>query len=258
MLCKVHHQAGDGFLIRDNQLVRPFPVGLAAGDGFPEPGPGSTVWQLPSETNDNIGPQTITLHRLDGSTVANATLHLSATAGFLSSDQNGYLLENSAGRIYLHTPRAVTQIATGNLIATGAHHLLTWTCDTHAHCTLNLIDRDNGRSVAVPSQNALEALNDNVSPGDDGNLISADGRYAVLDGYGSTFTRTVIDLRTGRAQTLPGSQTQFNPSSQTGWTANSRWLLTLTDGRLRAYDTRIRMTHTLPITTQPLIHLAVS
>ncbi len=254
----MHNAAGDGVLIRDNQLIRPFPAGLATGSALPLPGPGSTVWQLPSQTNDTIGPQAITLHRLDGSTVADATIHLPASAGSLSSDQNGYLLENMAGHIYLHTPDAVSQIATGNLIATGVQHLLTWTCDTHAQCTLNLIDRANGHRSVIPAQNALKALNDDVVTGDGGNLVSPGGRRAVLDGYGSTFSRTVIDLADGRAHVLPGSTTQFNPSSQTSWTANSSWLLTLTDGRLRTYDTQTGQTRTLPVSSAPLIHLAVS
>ena len=117
VLCKVHHQTGDDFLIRNNHLIRPLPAGLAGGVGYPEPGPGDTVWLLPEIISDHMGPQTITLHRLDGTTVASATLHLPATTGYIFSDHTGNLLETTAGRIYLHTPTAVTQIATGTLIA---------------------------------------------------------------------------------------------------------------------------------------------
>lgn len=259
VLCKVHGQAGDGFLIRNNQLIRPLPAGLAGDVGYAETGPGDSIWLVPDViVNDHMGPETITLHRLDGTTIAAATLHLPATAGYIFSDRTGYLLETTVGRIYRHTPTAVTPIATGTLIAVGPHQLLTWNCDNRARCGMHLLDRATGHSTTVPDRAALTALNDDVTGDDSNDEVSPDGRHVLLVGHGDPFAAIVLDTRTGRTHQLPGSPTNDNPSSQYGWTANSRWLLALTDHQLRAYDTLTGTTRTIPVTGLPLIHLAVS
>lgn len=198
------------------------------------------------------------MHRLDGTTVAAATLHLPATAGYISSDHKGYLLETAAGHIYRHTPTAVTQIATGNLIAAGPNHLLTWNCNNQAKCGLQLLNRATGHISDVAEQTALAAINDDVTGDNADNQISPDGKHVLLERVGGTLAATVLDTRTGRTHQLPGNITGENPSSQFGWTANSRWLLALTDHQLRAYDTLTGTTRTIPVTALPLIHLAVS
>ena len=54
---------------------------------------------------------------------------------------------------------------------------------------------------------------------------------------------------------LPGAVTDVNVNRQLAWSADGRWLLALTDHRLRTYDTRTHAAGSLPLTTEPLLHL---
>ena len=65
----------------------------------------------------------------------------------------------------------------------------------------------------------------------------------------------VIDLRTGEDAVLPGVVTDVNVNRQLAWSPDGRWLLALTDHRLRTYDTRTHADGSVPFTTEPLLHL---
>ena len=89
-------------------------------------------------------------------------------------------------------------------------------------------------------------------------VLSPDGTHAAVVGP----PQTGDDGRSGGARpphrprrcSCPALTTGVNPNAQVAWTANSRWLVALTDNQLRAYDTTTRTLRTLPV-GEPLQHL---
>ena len=68
----------------------------------------------------------------------------------------------------------------------------------------------------------------------------------------------LVELKSGHRVEVPGAPTGDGAADQAAWTPNGRWLLALTDGRLRAVDTTTDTVVTIGGTLAGLRHLAVA
>ncbi len=141
----------------------------------------------------------------------------------------------------------IERITRGDLLGVGGHRLLIWDCDAGARCAVSLVEQRTRHRTELPAARAalLAAASGSIDDlVNSENQLSPDGTslaVTILDGNG-VFRLHVINLVTGRADTLPGATTDCNPNRQMAWTPNSRWLLALTDHQVRGYDTSTRRT----------------
>lgn len=247
-----------GVVVRDGQQAQPLPTGLRP-NGRLYPAARDHLWLVPEDAT--AGNRTAIKVDLDGRRVGTATIRLADEIGLPGPDQDGQLLLTNTGGVYQAGPAGVRRLSTGQLLAIGTHHLLVWDCDSRARCDVYRTDRATGRRTLLPvDRKAVVELyyqGDLNSASYYQGVLSPDGTHAVIAGPPHDDNErpvAVLDLTTGRYDLLPGSTTDVNPNAQTTWTANSRWLLALTDHQLRAYDTTTDTVRTLPI-DEPLHHL---
>ncbi|RYF05929.1 MAG: hypothetical protein EOO40_09780 [Deltaproteobacteria bacterium] len=161
---------------------------------------------------------------------------------------------------YQAGPDGLRRLASGQLLAVGTHQVLSWDCNDQAQCNAYRTVRATGRRtlVLVARRAVLDVYQgDQDDASSSRGVLSPDGTHAALAGSsrpGNDRPLFVLDLRTGRDDLLPGSTADVNPNAQVAWTANSRWLLALTDNQLRAYDTTTGTVQTLSV-GEPLQHL---
>ena len=247
-----------GTIVRTGHPAAPLPAGL----DFPGqlyPGPNGDLWSVPELAVN--GPTTATLYTFTGRPVTGQTM--TVPTGYLFGDPAGSLLLTNAAGIYQLTTTGPVYLSRGVLLASGARHLLIWDCDQQARCQPYRLNRSTRGRTALPQlRSDILRLNDGsdptptTAPGD----LSRDGRHAVLPATTTSQTNrlTVLNLNTPTSHTVPGEITDTNPNTLHAWTPDSRWLLTLTNHQLRAFDTTTNRTRTLPIDDEDLLHLTMT
>jgi len=250
-----------GVVVRTGHRATPLPAGLRP-NGRLHPAPGGDLWLTPEEPLH----RTRIVRRLDvdGRPAPGGTIRLPDEPGTLSSDGARYLVVTNPSGVYQYRPSGPRRLTTGALIAVGAHHLLVWDCDDQARCNPYRVARTGGARtrLGVDHQPLLGLYqHDPAQAAAFGGDLSPDGTHAALRVPGTqpgSEPLAVLDLATGTTNTVPGSLTDTNPNAQYAWTANSRWLLAITDHQLRGYDTTTHTSRTITITDQPLLHLTTS
>lgn len=256
-----------GSIVRDGSPAAPVPAALRA-DGLLNRGPGDGIWLIPEQPAYPDPPRgAIHLVDLDGRVIADHTITIDPHVGapLYSDGYGGLLLTTSTGIYQIHPSTSartsrVRLVTRGVLLGLGGRRLLTWDCDNQARCGVYRVDQRNSRRTLLPTApEALTAAAGGVLEEliDSDNQLSPDGKYVALSTMRGTGARQVqvVDLATGRAYVIPGTATDSNPNRQLAWTPNSRWLLSLTNHRLQAFDTRTRTSHTLTVTDEQLLHL---
>jgi len=252
-----------GVVVRSGQPAAPLPPGLQPNGRLYLTSQG-TLWLLPEDPTD--GARTAVQVDIAGRRVGHQTIRLDDELGLPRSDLAGYLITTNTGGVYQATPSGVRRLGSGQLLAAGPHQLLSWDCDGRARCNAYLQQRTNGRRTVLRQlHQPLVKLYEGGALDDASNYdgaLSPDGKNAALGLPGSQTNQplplAVINLTTGRTTVFPGSITESNGNAQYAWTANSRYLLAITDHQLRAYDTRTNATSTLVITADPLLHLTAA
>ncbi len=261
-----------GVVVRDGRPATPLPDQFHP-DGSLHPGPGGRLWVEPEGGTNPTPTTTIALAEFDGRPVPGRTVVAPKAAAPYAIVADGYgdlLLTNRGGIYHLipsrpdHASR-LTLISRGDLIAAGGRRLLVWDCAQSARCQLQLLDQRTSRRTTKPAaarpflaENGigLEPLNYTQA------LLSPDGTHVAITVQDTTSAAAqrvhVIDLDTGSDTVLPGAGTDVNANRQVAWSANGRWLLALTDHQLRGYDTHTRNVVTLPIGSEPLLHLTAA
>lgn len=248
-----------GVVVRNGHPAAPLPPGLRP-NGRLYPAPGGDLWLVPE--NPTRGARVVTRVDIDGRRVRGQTFRVSDAIGLLRSDAARNLFATNSGGMYQFTPSGVRRLTTGDLLAVGRHHVLVWDCDDKARCQPYRLDRTANRRTKMPAaqKTILTLYQANLALAQDfgGGDLSPDGKHAALRFPGTqldSWPLAVVDLTTGQNHTLPGNVTDTNPNTQFTWTADSRYFLALTDHQLRAYDTTTGTTRTIPVTTDPLLHL---
>jgi hypothetical protein len=248
-----------GVVVRNGQRAAPLPPGLRP-NGRLYPAPGGDLWLVPE--NPTRGARVVTRVDIDGRSVQGQAFRVSDEIGLPSADAARSLFATNSGGVYQLRPSGVRKLATGDLLAVGRHHVLVWDCDALARCQPYRLDRTRNRRTAIPTAHRTilelyQGLPDRAQDFGGGDL-NPDGTHAALRYPGTqpdSSPLAVVDLATGQSHTLPGNVTDTNGNTQFTWTANGRYFLALTDHRLRAYDTTTETTRTIPVTTDPLLHL---
>ena len=259
-----------GVLVRDAQPASPLPHQFDP-EGYLHPGPGGRLWVEPESGTNPTASIVVRLAELDGRTVPGRTVTIPTAAApyEIVADGYGELIVTNRGGIYRLGPSRSGQhsltrlISRGDLVAAGGRRLLVWDCDARANCRMVLVDQQTGRGVAIPA--AARTLLAEGGIGIDrtnysDNLLSPDGTHLAViaqDGTGRDRVHT-INLRTGHDAVLPGIGTDANANRQLAWSADSRWLLALTDHRLRGYDTRSRAIRAVPLGQEQLLHVTAA
>ena len=259
-----------GVLVRDGQPAAPLPHQFDL-EGFLHAGPSGQVWVEPEPGTDPRAVTTLRLADLDGRPVPGriATAPRSAAPYRIVADGYGGLLLTNRGGVYRLEPsrpgRAsrLRLISRGDLIASGGRRLLVWACGTSANCQLVLVDQRTRHRISQPAaaRPFLAEGGIGIDPDVYGDVqLSPDGRHlAVMAADANGRSRAhVLDLRRGHDAVLPGAGTDSNANRQEAWSPNSRWLLTITDGHLQAYDTRAHRTSSVPLGEEPLLHLTTA
>ena len=249
--------SAQGTVVVDDAPAAPLPPAL----DFPGrlyPGPQGDLWSVPEVDNP---PVTVTRYTFAGDRRGGRSI---ASPGYPVGDATGSLLITNAAGVYQLTAQGPRYLTRGGLLAVGRHHLLVWDCDRSARCRPYRLDRATGRRTARPELAAtIRRLNLGADPADVSYSVgdlSPDGRQVVLTSdTGNNGSRVdVVDLDRATTHTVDGTPTDVNANTQSAWTPDSRWLLTLTDHRIRAYDTTTDQTKTLGPTNEDLLHLTMT
>ncbi|HEX8509270.1 MAG TPA: hypothetical protein VF635_07210 [Propionibacteriaceae bacterium] len=248
-----------GVVVRNGHRAAPLPPALRP-NGRLYPAQSGGMWLVPE--NPTRGARVVTRVNVNNGPDRNETIRLSGEIGLPSADAAHYLFATNSGGTYQFRPSGVRKLTTGDLLAVGRHHLLVWDCDKKARCNPYRLDRTHGRRTTIPAARKaiLKLYQGNVAQaeGSGGGDLSPDGTHTALRYPGnrlSSWPIAVVDLSTGQTRTLPGNLTDTNPNSQFAWTANGRYFLAITDHQMRAYDTTTGTTRTIPVGTDPLLHL---
>lgn len=267
---EVHAVAGSpnpGVLVRDGEPAEPLPPPLNTGGRIYLADPDHLWWlhdQLPQGGGrfDHYAELTDLQGRPAGPKIA-------VPEGLDPiPDPAGLLLTTTIAGVYQLSPAGTSKVTTGTLVAVGKHQLLVWDCDPHAQCGPYLVDRntEHRSPLAAAASKALRTiypaaqLSQQAEPAD-WNLISPDGKSVVLvaqaGGQGPVRIH-VLNLATGDISQLPGTLTNFDANAQYAWTANSHWLIAITDNTLNAYQPATSTIRTLTGLNQPALHLAIA
>lgn len=247
-----------GALVVDDKPAAPLPPGLDF-SGRLYPGPNGDLWSVPEVDGP---PEIATRYSFTGRPQASQTLV--SPAGYALGDAAGSLLLVNAAGVYQLSADGPRYLTRGVLLAIGRHHLLVWDCDRNARCQPYSFNRAAGQRIAMPRLTApILRLNMGEEPASSsygvGDLSSDGTHVALISPTGNGDSRiNVINLDRGAVHPIKGATTDVNPNTQSTWTPDSRWLLTLTDHRLRAYDTTTSRTRTLKLTSEDLLHLTMT
>lgn len=245
-----------GVVVRNGQPATALPQGLQP-TGRLDTAPGGQLWFTPEE--ETRGVRLVRRVGIDGRPLEQPPIRLPDEVGSLSADGAGYLIRAEAGGVFQYRPSGARRVASGDLIAIGGRFLLVWDCDEQAQCDPYRATRaDDSRTKLAAARQYLRRSEQRAAVQSSfyGEL-SPDGTHVVVPAPAdpNRWSISVLDLRTGTATEIPGVLADSNLNTLYAWTANSRWLLAITDDQLRAYDTKTRTTRTIALTTEPLLHL---
>ena len=206
-----------GVLVRDGRGAGELAGSLREG-GEVIAGPPGFVW-ISSSERYNPQPR-MTLTNLDGRPTPNVV----TATGTFSSDGRGNLLLSDVGGVW-EVPRSEPRrITTGTVAAVGANHYLLVDCDRRHRCSSYVYDRK------TQEQRRLGRADTARIPS---GVISPDGRYAALLRYDVDNEMEVLDLTDNRTvRKVPERQDIYQASDVFAWSADSRWLYSLHQGRL--------------------------
>ena len=256
-----------GVLVRDGHPAAALPE-LFDAEGLVHAGPSGRLWLQPEPSTDPRATTTLRLAGLDGRLVAGEELVAPGSAAPYVLVPDGYGTVLMANRRGVHRlvagpsggRRQGRLVARGTFIAAGGHRVLVRDCGSGQHCPTVLVDERTGHRTERPA--AGRTLRAGGGAGTDPDAygdaaLSPDGTHLAVTASdeAGVLRAHVVDLRSGRETVLPGEGTDANANRQLAWSPNSRWLLALTDGRLRAYDTRRGTSRSVALGGERLLHL---
>ncbi len=149
----------------------------------------------------------------------------------LGSDGNGALLVDAGGGVYAAVPAGATRVTTGDLLASGPTTLYARECDEVLACQVVRVDRANGERTPV-SHPAVVGAPGFQNPGVTGSSVSPDGGVVFVQAASNGLGWSIVDVVSGLSVEAPGPQ----DASSVVWSADSRFAVYLSGGRLRLYD----------------------
>jgi hypothetical protein len=133
-------------------------------------------------------------------------------------DGAGYLILTDETGSYDARPDGLKRITSGGLLAVGTHQWLVDECDERHNCSRVVIDRGTG------ARHVLDHKAPEPTPVT--GVISPDGHYAALVEFGASarYNVHVLDLTTGKDQSLDVPMDDDASGSPLAWSPDSQWL----------------------------------
>jgi hypothetical protein len=240
-----------GYVVRDGMPARTLPA-RPGQNGAVYPGPDSSHMWAQSAQDGRV----LSLVGLDGARAGAAIALPAAVPWLLASDGTGYLVARGVGGDYVARPDGLRRITTGSVVAIGPTRWLVVECDDRAQCATSVVDRATGSRRRLNGS----ALPDTGAPP---GIIAPDGSQAAVvrssDGDGpNRWTMHLIDLGSGSDRTVAVFDFSSGFDATMAWSPDSRWLFTVSDGRLVAVDARTRQVRSLEgVLVPPVEQLAV-
>lgn len=249
-----------GFLLRDGGTAQLLPVPLQqAGRAYPAGTDG--IWVVPAQPDRN-GGRTATVVDVGGDRVGDSRIRVPGPLGVPAFHLTDSLVSVTPQGTYEAGPTGSRRLSGGTLLAVGSDALLTWDCNTKKRCDAR-VNQAEGAPTYVPAvHKSLEGLyGDDVTTAADGRgALSPDRRWVALElpkPMRSGARLVLVALRSGHRVEVPGAL-RADSADQVAWTPDGRYLLALTDGRLRVVDTTTEAVVTIGSTLPDLRHLTVA
>jgi hypothetical protein len=251
----------NGFLVRDGGGAQLLPVAVQqAGTAYP--GPDGAIWVLPQQADRNAG-RTAVLVDVAGDRVGDASIRVPDELGVPSGHLSGSLLATTTQGTYEAGPDGIHRVSRGALLGVGTAATLTWDCSTKKRCDAR-VNRPGKAPLYLPAvHKSLEGLygGDVPAAAAGRGALSPDGAWVALELPKPTRSGArlvVVELKSGHRVEIPGLPADAYGTDQAAWTPNGRYLLALTDGRLRAFDAGSEAVVTIGGTPAGLRHLTVA
>lgn len=250
-----------GFVVHDGAGASLLPVPLQqAGRAYPA-GP-DAIWVVPSQADRNGGRTAVQVD-VDGNRVGDASIRLPGTLGLPVGQLTDSLVAVTASGTYEAGATGSRRLSRGTLLGVGTDAVLTWDCNDKLRCDAR-VNRPGRAPRYLPAVHAsLEGLyaKDVTTAGSSWGVLSPDRRWVALalpKPTRSGARLVLVELKSGHRVEVPGAPAEQDGVAQAAWTPNGRYLLALTDGRLRAVDTTTDVVSTIGGTPAGLRHLAVA
>ncbi|HEY0240494.1 MAG TPA: hypothetical protein VGC37_17820 [Friedmanniella sp.] len=249
-----------GTVVRDGGVAQVLPVALQqAGRAYAAGTDG--IWALTQQV-DRSGNRTAVVVDLLGNRVGDTSIRVPAPLGVPIRAVGDSLLLNNAQGTYEADPDGSRPISRGTLLGVGSSAVLTWDCNAKKKCDAR-INRSGRAPRYVPAvrTSLLGLYGKDVTTAALGRgVLSPDRRWVALELPKPTRSGArvvLVQLKSGHRVQVPGGLAA-NPLDQLAWTPNSRYLLALTDGRVRAFDATSEKVVTVGGTLPSIAHLTIA
>jgi hypothetical protein len=155
------------------------------------------------------------------------------------------------------------RISRGTLLGIGSDAVMTWDCDAKGRCDARINRSGQPPQYLPAAHKSLEGLYRNhiEAAADTRGVLSPDRRWVALELPKPTHSGAslvLVELRSGHRVEVPGTLPALHGTDQAAWTPNGRYLLALTGGRLRAFDSTTGSVVTIGGTLADLRHLTIA
>ena len=253
--------APTGVLVRDGGGAQLLPVAVQqAGSAYP--GPGGGIWALPQQA-DRSGGRTAVLVDVAGDRVGDTSIRVPDDIGLPVGHLSGSLVTSGTQGTYEAGTAGTQRLSRGTLLGIGVDTVLTWDCNTQKRCDAR-VNRPRRAPVYLPAVHGslLGLYADDVAAAAAGRgVLSPDGAWLALELPKPTRAGArlvLVELKSGHRVEIPGSLAGPRGTDQAAWTPNGRYLLALTGGRLRVFDTTTERIATVGGTPADLRHLTIA
>ncbi|GAA3551332.1 hypothetical protein GCM10022197_02810 [Microlunatus spumicola] len=253
--------ATTGVLVRDGGRAQVLPVSVQqAGSAYP--GPGGGIWVLPQQSDRN-GGRTAVLVDVEGDRVGDTSIRVPDAVGLPVGHLTGALVTSGTAGTYEAGPEGTRRLSRGTLLGLGTDAVLSWDCNTQKRCDAR-VNRPGKAPRYLPAvhKSLLGLYADDVAAAATGRgVLSPDGAWLALELPKPTRSGArlvLVELSSGHRVEVPGALADRRSTDQAAWTPNGRYLLTLTDGRLRVFDATTEKVATVGGTPADLRHLTIA
>ena len=250
-----------GMLLRDGGVAQVLPVALQQA-GWAGPAGSDGIWSVPAQA-DRTSLRTAVVVDLTGNQVGSTSIRVPGALGLPTKVVGGELLLHNAKGTYEAGPTGSRPISAGPFLASGTDAVLTWDCDNKKKCDARLNTTGNPPRYLPAARKSILGLYrndvDTALPGR--GVLSPDRRWVALELPKPTRSGArlvLVDLTSGHRVEIPGSIADQNGTDQAAWTPNSRYLLAVTGGRVRAFDSSSEKVVTIGGTLAGVRHLTIA
>ena len=251
--------SGTGVLVRDGGAAQVLPVPVQQAGRLYAGGP-DRVWAVPQYPTENL--RSAVQLGVAGNQVSDTTIDLRGDLGLPVGSTRDALVARTDEGSYEAGPDGTRRVSAGVLLGLGTDAVLSWDCDAQQRCDARLNVPGKAPAYFPAARKSLEGLfRGTVRSTPEGvGVLSPDRRWVAIrlpEPTRSGASMVLVDLSSGRRVEVPGVL-PTDGGDPAVWSASSRYVLAVTDGRLRAADRLSGKVVTLTDAQPGLRRLAVS